>query len=449
VVEPVVSVNAISKRYRIGEHGPNSMPRPVRRIVGRMLGRKSAASSKDRTFWALDKVTFDVMPGDRIGIVGRNGAGKSTLLKILSRVVPPTSGEATIRGRLTSLLEVGTGFNDNLSGRENVYLNASLHGLVRDEIDARFDDIVAFSEIGEFIDTPVNHYSSGMRARLAFAVAAHLEPDIMMLDEVLAVGDLAFQRKCLARMENIMEGGRALLFVSHSIDDIRRYCDKAIWLEKGKLVMAGSAVEVTEAYAEAALKLQSAVKVSSISEAGEKAASPSDGSAAAFDDAPTARFISARIVGADGAGASVFTLDQEVVVEMEFVVDAPGLYVPSIALNTPDGIRVFGSIPSEPNVERHIRNPGQYRTRAVIPAHFLNVGTYHVTLGVTTPTATPLKRHIHMERALSFYCVEAQEGTSPARGLMPRQFPGVIRPLLRWSHEEVAPASEQSFDLPA
>jgi lipopolysaccharide transport system ATP-binding protein len=443
VAVPVVSVNAISKRYRIGEHGPNSMPMPIRRIVGRMLGRKSSVPAKDGTFWALDKVTFDVMPGDRIGIVGRNGAGKSTLLKILSRVVPPTSGEATIRGRLTSLLEVGTGFNDNLSGRENVYLNASLHGLVRDEIDARFDDIVAFSEIGEFIDTPVNHYSSGMRARLAFAVAAHLEPDIMMLDEVLAVGDLAFQRKCLARMENIMEGGRALLFVSHSIDDIRRYCDNAIWLEKGKLVMAGSAVEVTEEYAKAALQLQAVMSTRPTNP-------PTDGSevskAPADTEPPAAHLLAARVTTSTGEPSSVFTLDHGVNVEFDFEVSRPGLYVPYVHIVTGDGLRAFGSVPSETRLEQQIQAPGRYRTSVSIPPHLLNVGTYHATIGVSDPMAAPITRHIEVERALSFHMVEAPDGMPSARGLMPRRFPGVIRPMLTWVHEELPEREPASVD---
>jgi lipopolysaccharide transport system ATP-binding protein len=434
VAEPVIAVREISKLYRIGEHQLKGVPAvSTRRILARLLGRRPPPAKGERKFLALDRVSFDVMPGDRIGIVGRNGAGKSTLLKVLSRVVPPTSGEATIRGRLTSLLEVGTGFNDALTGRDNVYLNASLHGLSTEEIAARYDEIVAFSEIGEFIDTPVNHYSSGMRARLAFAVAAHLDPDIMMLDEVLAVGDLAFQRKCLARMDSIMEGGRALLFVSHSIDDIRRYCDKAIWLDKGRLVMSGSAAEVTEAYAESSLKLQSSVAAPAREKPAE---APAAGSApktsSAFDSEPSAHLLGARVLTASGATASLFSLDESVVIEFDFAVDRPGLYVPFVHVATTAGIRIFVSVPTDTALERQVAAPGSYRTRVTVPPHFLNVGTHQVTIGVTDPTVAPLKRHFQLERALSFHMGEAPDGIASARGLMPREFPGVVRPMLDW-----------------
>jgi lipopolysaccharide transport system ATP-binding protein len=199
-------------------------------------------------FWALDDVSFDIHHGERVGIIGRNGAGKSTLLKILSRVVYPTGGEALVRGRLTSLLEVGTGFNENLSGRENVYLNAAIHGLSRRETAALFDDIVDFSEIGPFIDTPVKRYSSGMHMRLAFAVAAHLDPDILLLDEVFTVGDVSFQQKCLDRVTDLVSEGRTFLFVSHSAETVVRFCDRCIWLDGGRIRRDGPAEDVLTEY---------------------------------------------------------------------------------------------------------------------------------------------------------------------------------------------------------
>jgi lipopolysaccharide transport system ATP-binding protein len=200
------------------------------------------------TFWALDDVSFNVHYGERVGIIGRNGAGKSTLLKILSRVVYPTSGEARIRGRLVSLLEVGTGFNGDLTGRENVYLNASIHGLSRPEIRARFDNIVEFSGVQDFLDTPVKRYSSGMQMRLAFSVAAHLDPDILLLDEVLTVGDLEFQQKCLERVEALVSEGRTLLFVSHSLEALTNFCDRSIWLEGGRIRADGPTERVLDEY---------------------------------------------------------------------------------------------------------------------------------------------------------------------------------------------------------
>ncbi|HXH83596.1 MAG TPA: ABC transporter ATP-binding protein, partial [Candidatus Tectomicrobia bacterium] len=260
MAETVIAVRNLSKRYTRG-------PDPVRRFrerlnaltwapYRRLRGRPAPVIPRRETFWALRDLTFDVARGERVGIIGRNGAGKSTLLKILSRIVYPTEGEARIRGRVTSLLEVGTGFNPDLTGRENVYLNASLHGLHRHEIDARFEEIVEFSGVRDFIETPVRHYSSGMFMRLAFSVAAHLDPDILLLDEVLAVGDLAFQQKCLKRVEGLTSEGRTVLFVSHSMEAIARFCDRCIWLDKGLIVCDGRAPEVIDAYLEALFAVQ-------------------------------------------------------------------------------------------------------------------------------------------------------------------------------------------------
>lgn len=199
-------------------------------------------------FWALKDVSFDVRQGEAIGIVGSNGAGKSTLLKVLSRITSPTRGEIKIKGRVASLLEVGTGFHPELSGRENIFLNGAILGMSKVEVRSRFDEIVAFSEVEKFIDTPVKRYSSGMYVRLAFAVAAHLEPEILIVDEVLAVGDAAFRNKCLGKMNDVANRGRTVLFVSHNITQIRRLCNRGIWLENGKVRQIGDAIDVTLAY---------------------------------------------------------------------------------------------------------------------------------------------------------------------------------------------------------
>ncbi len=243
----VISVKGISKRYSRRDGVSWTSLRVARnylRGLGRRLRGKVAvpAAQPDDEFWALRDVSFDVRRGQRIGIIGRNGAGKSTLLKILSRLVYPTEGEVRIRGRVTSLLEVGTGFNMSLSGRENIYLNAALQGLEKKEIDDIFDAIVEFSGVGEFLDMPVKHYSSGMYMRLAFSVAAHLDPDILLMDEVLAVGDLSFQQKCLQRVENLASEGRTIIFVSHSMGDIARFCDHLIWVDQGKIRYAGDVI---------------------------------------------------------------------------------------------------------------------------------------------------------------------------------------------------------------
>lgn len=243
----VISVKGISKRYSRRDGVSWASLQAVRNLLRRLGRRLRGAAAvpqaqSDDEFWALKDISFDVKRGQRIGIIGRNGAGKSTLLKIMSRLVYPTEGEVRIRGRVTSLLEVGTGFNMNLCGRENIYLNAALHGLDKAEIDAIFDDIVEFSGVGEFLEMPVKHYSSGMYMRLAFSVAAHLDPDILMMDEVLAVGDLSFQQKCLQRVENLASEGRTIIFVSHSMGDIARFCDHLIWIDQGKIRYAGDVV---------------------------------------------------------------------------------------------------------------------------------------------------------------------------------------------------------------
>ncbi|PSN20341.1 ABC transporter ATP-binding protein [filamentous cyanobacterium CCP5] len=260
MIEPVISVKHLSKQYLL-EHQHQDVfaiaKHRLKNLAKRAIyGKVASEPAKDKFFWALKDINFDIYQGERVGIIGQNGAGKSTLLKILSRLVYPTTGEAIIRGRVTSLLEVGTGFNNNLSGRENIYLNASLHGLSRPEVDQIFQDIVNFSGVGTFLDTPVKHYSSGMRVRLAFSVAAHLDPDILLLDEVLAVGDIAFQKKCLQRVEGLTSSGRTILFVSHSIGHIIQFCDRVIWLDHGEIRFDGAATDGVQLYQEEQLPYQ-------------------------------------------------------------------------------------------------------------------------------------------------------------------------------------------------
>jgi len=248
-----VRVENLSKRYRIG--GPQARYKTLRESLvdmargpARRLRRLGQPSPADETIWALKDVSFEVRKGDVVGIIGRNGAGKTTLLRILCRITEPTEGQAEIKGRVGSLLEVGTGFHPELTGRENIYLNGAILGMKRAEIDQRFDEIVAFSEIEKFLDTPVKRYSSGMYVRLAFSVAAHLEPEILLVDEVLAVGDAAFQKKCLGKMGDVAHEGRTVLFVSHRMEAIEALCHRAILLEGGSLVFAGKAHRTVERY---------------------------------------------------------------------------------------------------------------------------------------------------------------------------------------------------------
>jgi len=256
VTEIAIRVENLSKQYRIG--GPQAPYRtireslveavqaPFRRLSSVVRGRPSTVSNE--TIWALKDVSFEVKQGEVVGIIGRNGAGKTTLLRILSRITEPTEGCAEIHGRVGSLLEVGTGFHHELTGRENVYLNGAILGMKRTEIERKFDEIVAFAEIERFIDTPVKHYSSGMYVRLAFAVAAHLEPEILLVDEVLAVGDIQFQKKCLGKMKDTAVGGRTVLFVSHNMGAIRQLCPTCLWIDRGRLEKYGASAPVIDSY---------------------------------------------------------------------------------------------------------------------------------------------------------------------------------------------------------
>ncbi|MEX2546210.1 MAG: ABC transporter ATP-binding protein [Chloroflexota bacterium] len=239
-----VVVDHLSKRYRLGSGG--GYRRLTEVLANR--GRHSSDSAQAKDLWALQDVSFEVSEGDVVGIIGRNGAGKSTLLKILSRITEPTSGRATLRGRVGSLLEVGTGFHPELTGRENVFLNGAVLGMRKSDILARFDEIVAFAEVERFLDTPVKRYSSGMYVRLAFAVAAHLEPDILVVDEVLAVGDTAFQKKCLGKMGDVAKSGRTVLFVSHNMAAVRSLCPRGVLLDRGEIVAGGAIEQVLRQY---------------------------------------------------------------------------------------------------------------------------------------------------------------------------------------------------------
>lgn len=256
-----IKVENLGKSYLVGHNAvQNEQYTALRDVIARnarnfvrktrdmLTGCPIVQGDEVEEFWALKNINFEIKQGERVGIIGRNGAGKSTLLKILSRITEPTTGRVTIDGRVASLLEVGTGFHPELTGRENIYLNGAILGMSRAEVQRKFDEIVSFSEIEKFLDTPVKRFSSGMYVRLAFAVAAHLEPDILVVDEVLAVGDSQFQKKCISKMEQQQEQGRTVLFVSHNLGVINSLCDKCMWLERGLLTMAGRSIDVLEKY---------------------------------------------------------------------------------------------------------------------------------------------------------------------------------------------------------
>lgn len=259
--QAIIQIDNISKQYRLGEIGGRRLVDDVNSAWAKFRGKADPLSKVDakagltmgEKFWALKQVSFDVKQGEALGIIGRNGAGKSTLLKILSRITSPTSGEIRLKGRVASLLEVGTGFHPELTGRENVFLNGAILGMTKDEIKKRFDEIVAFSDVERFIDTPVKRYSSGMKVRLAFAVAAHLEAEILIVDEVLAVGDIEFQKKCLTKMGGITTDGRTILFVSHNMVAVQTLCKSAIFLKDGKLTDSGDPETIISKYLESSV----------------------------------------------------------------------------------------------------------------------------------------------------------------------------------------------------
>ena len=250
-MRPIIKVEGISKRFRIQpRETPSVRYETLRESLVKALRSPLGVRNghRDDTIWALKDASFEVMPGEVMGVIGPNGAGKSTLLKVLSRIIEPTNGRVELYGRVASLLEVGTGFHPDLSGRENVYLNGAILGMKRREIDARFEEMVAFAEVEKFIDTAVKHYSSGMYLRLAFAVAAHLDPEVLIVDEVLAVGDASFQKKCLGKMDDVTRSGRTVLLVTHSLGMVTEHCQRAILLDGGEIIKRGAAFEVVEHY---------------------------------------------------------------------------------------------------------------------------------------------------------------------------------------------------------
>jgi lipopolysaccharide transport system ATP-binding protein len=313
---------------------------------------RPASSGRHETFWALRDVSVEVQEGEVLGLIGRNGAGKTTLLKILSRITRPTTGWAEIHGRVRSLLEVGTGFHGELTGRENMYLSGSILGMSKREIDRKLDDIVAFAEIEKFIDTPVKHYSSGMYVRLAFAVAAHLEPEILLVDEVLAVGDINFQKKCLGKMGDVARQGRTVVLVSHQMNQMRRLCHRVVWVDGGQIRMTGPAHEVIGAY-----------------EANARATEPSDGSRA---EEGLAKFVGWELE--DSNGAKTTTLDWHGAVRLKFIVkvnQALRNVHHGIALYTPGREVVWGNATDDLCLE-----PGMHQLICAFPSLPLRPGIY-------------------------------------------------------------------------
>ena len=411
----------LSKQYRIGElqstYGTlrDSLTAAARRLAHRDHGVHY------EEIWALKDVSLEVREGEVLGVIGPNGAGKSTLLKILTRITTPTSGRAEIRGRVGSLLEVGTGFHPELTGRENVFLNGSVLGMKRREIQDKFDEIVEFSGVKQFIDTPVKRYSSGMSVRLAFAVAAHLEPEILLVDEVLAVGDAEFQRRCLGRMEDLSESGRTVLFVSHQMQAVAQLCDRVILLQSGGLVLDGPSGDVVAHYLQA------------VGGSGSTRSWPDDENAPGDD---LVRLLSIRVVDARGDSVDAADVRHPVGIEIGFRLlrsSGPAVF-PKIKLYDARRNVIFNAMDTNPRWLEP-SPPGEYLSTGWIPGNLLNEGLATVDAGICSFGPTKLHPHAGCTDAVSFHVQDPGEGDS-AKGSFTGQWQGVVRPLLEWTTEE-------------
>lgn len=431
---PVIRVENLSKSYKLGVISRQTLVDEMRYWLQRVSGRdprqyfkkighnatearRIEAEEEGRDiFWALKDISFKVKEGAVLGIVGRNGAGKSTLLKILSRITEPTRGEAFINGRVGSLLEVGTGFHPELTGRENVYMNGTILGMTKKEIDNKFDAIVAFSELDTFIDTPVKRYSNGMRVRLAFSVAAHLEPEILMVDEVLSVGDMEFQKKCMGKMQDVSQEGRTVLFVSHNMPVVSRLCSSAILLERGRIVYEGSAEDVVNRYMHSAAENTAEREWS-------------------LDNAPGVngfKLLSVSVRDTGGRKRGIVNIADDFIIRIEYKLDKVGLDFRSMIRLYTQGVCAFPAFERSTHLHAH---SGHYVTEVTIPGNLLAEGEY--VLGMSFFGAKGRKyNYCSGDDYLSFLVVDYMQGNS-VRGDLAAGLEGVTRPQTTWQKSYV------------
>jgi len=429
-----INVENIAKRYRLGlkETQSDSAVKDFYKLLKSPLDNYRKYKSlynfdntdsdeeSDDILWALRDVSFKVNRGDVVGIIGRNGAGKSTLLKILSRITPPTSGKIEIRGRISSLLEVGTGFHPELTGRENVYLNGTILGMTKQEVERKFEEIVEFSGVGKFLDTPVKRYSSGMRVRLAFAVAAHLEPEILIVDEVLAVGDAEFQRKCLSKMEDVGNEGRTVLFVSHNMPAVTRLCKTGILLNAGTVVKSGHISEVVSDY----------LNSGTDSPASRTWLEPSEIPGGEF-----AKLNSIRVINDKNETAETIEITNPVGIEMEYeVVKSGAVLLPHFHLHNEDGIILFATLDQDPQWRKRPRPEGKYRSTVWIPGNYLAEGMIYIDCCILT--LNPNIVQFLEKQTIAFHIVE-NDSEDSARGDYMGKLTGVVRPLLDWQTKTI------------
>lgn len=426
-----IEVDSLSKKYVIN-HQSKKRPQTLRELLTLPWSKKFQVSEEvgseqaQETFWALKDISFSVGEGERIAIIGGNGAGKSTLLKILSRITEPTQGKVTIRGKVSSLLEVGTGFHPELTGRENIYLNGAILGMKRSEITTKFDQIVAFSGVEKFIDTPVKHYSSGMYVRLAFSVSAWLDPDILIVDEVLSVGDQAFQRRCAERMKELTGAGRTVLFVSHSMQAVKTMCEKALFLEKGRAVSFESVENAASQYLRSIEPEQDVVW-------------HKDHFNPEIDVVPVHGLsteylicLEASIINSQGARVSILDINASYKIVLRYRIFNQLAFdaIPNFHFIDEFGGRVFVAYAESASP----RNPGTYQVECELSPYVLNTGRYSVMLMMSTfPGGNEYFHHFSFESALCFeiternYCDERRHGWQGA-------VPGVTRQRLNWTY---------------
>lgn len=410
-----IQARGLAKEYRIGQfHGGYETLREAIMRAGRHVSRRGDAAQAT-SIWALRGLDFEVEQGEVVGVIGRNGAGKSTLLRILSRITEPTRGYVDVRGRLGSLLEVGTGFHPELTGRENIFLNGAILGMRRSETRRKFDEIVDFAGVGPFLDTPVKRYSSGMYVRLAFSVAAHLEPEILIVDEVLAVGDAEFQRRCVGKMESIGTSGRTVLFVSHNMSTVARLCPRSILLDGGAVVIDGPTEAVVARYL-----------------GGTEGAT----SVRRWDVDPPgddyARLREVRVVDSSSTTVDHVSMTQTVGVELTFDLlreDQP--VVPMLAVHSSGGALAFNALDPDPRWQSPRR--GTHVVTAWIPPNLLNEGEHTISVFLNSITSGRLERHAIAPEALSF--LVSNPGESSAKGPMAQVWGGAVSPLLEWAHD--------------
>ena len=420
--DTVIQVEELWKEYRLGIINHHTVNRDLQSWWARVRGKEDPNSPigygpfqpEDR-FWALKDVSFEVKQGDILGIIGRNGAGKSTLLKILSQVTAPTKGEVRFKGRIASLLEVGTGFHPELTGRENIFLNGAILGMSKADIRKKLDEIVAFAEVEKFIDTPVKRYSSGMYVRLAFAVAAHLEPEILIVDEVLAVGDVQFQKKCLGKMKQVGKDGRTVLFVSHNMPAITRLSQRALWINKGKIIADGPSELIVENY----------LKKHTVSE-GQIAIASNSGKPMCLR--------SLKIIDGCGKISSQVEMARPFDIRVEYDINCAvtGSHVICF-IHTHDGVNILGSGDADCSPERLLekREPGRYSGEFQIPASLLGEGHYLLTVSLGIPFIQVFDRH---EDILAFDVVDL---TSKRREWQHKRRPGILGIEIPWQLEKL------------